>query len=148
MPVFLPRSRQVRRWLRDTCPQGHMRTPFLVVLNPLFQETPQVVLGERDQKIQAVTPQPAQEPLAKGLGSPHRCFQDPETQVPHLLAAHRALQSDVSRLPDQLPQSDTSTPELLGVASGKAWPPQALRPWAHWTYPWGGPGHDGGSAAQ
>ncbi len=76
MPVFLPRSRQVRRRLRDTWPQGHMRTPFVVVLNPLFQETPQH----------------AQEPLAKGigLGTPYRCFQDPETQVPHLLAAHRA----------------------------------------------------------
>jgi hypothetical protein len=51
------------------------------------QETPQVVLGERDHEVQAFPPQRAQEPLAErvGLRTPHRCFQDPEPQVPHLL---------------------------------------------------------------
>jgi hypothetical protein len=45
------------------------------------------VLGQRDHEVRAFPPQRAQEPLTEriGLGTPHRCFEDPETQVPHLL---------------------------------------------------------------
>ena len=52
-----------------------------------MQETPQVVFCQGDQKVQALSPQRAQEPLTQGigLGTPHRCFQDPATEVPHLL---------------------------------------------------------------
>jgi hypothetical protein len=46
-----------------------------------------VVLGERDQEVQAFPPQRAQEPLTEtiGLGTPHGCFQHPEPQVAHAL---------------------------------------------------------------
>ena len=66
------------RRLRDTWPQGQMGTPFIVVWHPLVQETPQVRLGERDQKIQAFPPQRAHKPLANGVGlrALWRRFQD------------------------------------------------------------------------
>ena len=52
---------------------------------PLVQETPQVVPGQRDQKVQAFPPQRAQQPLAEriGLGAPHWSFEHPEPQMAH-----------------------------------------------------------------
>jgi hypothetical protein len=46
-----------------------------------------VVFRQGDHKVHTLPPQRAQEPLTEGigLGTPRRCFQDPETQVPHLL---------------------------------------------------------------
>jgi hypothetical protein len=57
VPVAMQRHRQPWRWLRDAWPQGHMRTPLVIVWHPLVEETPQVVLGERDHKVQAFPPQ-------------------------------------------------------------------------------------------
>ena len=59
----------------------------MIMPDPCVQQTSQVVLAEGNQEVQALPPQRAQEPLTQGigLGTPHRCFQDPATQVPHLL---------------------------------------------------------------
>src|SRR5262249_36082098 len=85
--MCLQRHRQLWRRLRDDWAQRHIRTTRVIMWHPLVQETPQVVLGKGDQKVQAFTPERPQEPLTQGirLGTPHRCFQDPEPQVPHLL---------------------------------------------------------------
>jgi hypothetical protein len=64
-----------------------MGTPFIVVWHPLVQETSQVRLGERDQKIQAFPPQRADEPLADrvGLRALRRCGQEPQSKMARLL---------------------------------------------------------------
>jgi hypothetical protein len=64
-----------------------MGTAFVVVCSPLVQQTLQVVFGERDQKVQALPPQHAQQALAEGirLGAAHRGFEHPQPQVAHLL---------------------------------------------------------------
>ena len=51
--------------------------------DPCVQEMPQVVFGQRDQKVQAFTSERAQEPFAEGLrlGTPHRGLEDPQPQV-------------------------------------------------------------------
>jgi hypothetical protein len=76
--MYLQRSRQMWRRVRDAWPQEHMGTPLVVVWHPLVQETSQVRLGERHQKIQPFPPQRADEPLANGVGlrALWRCFQD------------------------------------------------------------------------
>jgi hypothetical protein len=64
-----------------------MWAPYIVMLCPLREDAPQVVFRQGNQVVQAFPPQCAQEPLTEriGLGTPRRCFQDPETQVPYLL---------------------------------------------------------------
>jgi hypothetical protein len=59
VPVSMQRHRQPWRWLRDAWTQGHVWATCVVVLNPLVQEAPQVMLGEWDQTVQAFTPQRA-----------------------------------------------------------------------------------------
>jgi hypothetical protein len=46
-----------------------------------------VVLGERDQKVQAFTPERAQESFAEGVGlrTPHRGLEYPRPQVAYAL---------------------------------------------------------------
>ena len=46
-----------------------------------------MVLGQRDQKVQAFPPQRPQEPLTQGIGlrASHRGFEDPQPQVAHTL---------------------------------------------------------------
>ena len=46
-----------------------------------------MVLGERNQKVQAFPPERAQESLAEGirLGTPHRGFEDSQPQVAYTL---------------------------------------------------------------
>lgn len=85
--MFLKQRRHVGRWLRDPWAEGHVRAPCIIVWHPLVQETPQVVLGERDQEVQALPATCAQEPLTHtiSLGTAQRSFQDPETEVSHLL---------------------------------------------------------------
>jgi hypothetical protein len=69
--------------LRDAWPQGHVRATCIVMAHPLVQDAAQVVCCQGDQKVQALSPQRAQEPLTQGigLGTPHRCLQDPQPQV-------------------------------------------------------------------
>src|SRR5918996_5925213 len=54
---------------------------------PCIEEAAQVVLGERDQKVQAFTPERTQESLTQGirLGTPWWRFEDPQPQVAHRL---------------------------------------------------------------
>jgi hypothetical protein len=59
VPVSMERHRHPWRWLRDAWTQGHMRTPLVIVWHLLVEETPEVVLGERDQNVQAFPPQRA-----------------------------------------------------------------------------------------
>jgi hypothetical protein len=84
MSACLLRHWQVGRWLWNTGPQGHMTTAGIIILHPLLEHTSEVMLGQRDQKVQAFTPKRTHEPLTQGirLGTAHRGFQDPETQVP------------------------------------------------------------------
>jgi hypothetical protein len=60
-----------------------MRTPLIVMSDPCVQEMPQVVFGQRDQEVQAFTPEGAQEPLAKRicLRALGRRFEHCETEV-------------------------------------------------------------------
>ena len=46
-----------------------------------------MILGERDQKVQAFPPERTQEPLAEriGLGTPHGGLEHPQPQVAHAL---------------------------------------------------------------
>jgi hypothetical protein len=60
----LQRHRQVRGWLRDVWPQGRVETAVVVMLYPRFQDTPQMVFGQRNHKVQTFPPQRAQKPLA------------------------------------------------------------------------------------
>jgi hypothetical protein len=55
--------------------------------HPCVQNTAQVVLGKRDQKVQALPPERAQESLTQGigLGTPHGGFEDPQPQMLHML---------------------------------------------------------------
>jgi hypothetical protein len=87
VPVCLQRHRQPWRWLRDAWTQGYMRATCVVVWHPLVQEIPQVVLSERDQKVQAFPPERAQETFADGvgLGTPHRGLEYPQPQVAYAL---------------------------------------------------------------
>ena len=87
VPVCLQWHRKPWRWLRGAWTQGHVWATFLVVWHPLVQETPQVVLDERNQKVQALPPQRAQQALAKGtrLGAAPRGFEHPQHQVAQLL---------------------------------------------------------------
>ncbi len=83
MSIDVSWSRQVRRWLRDPWSQGHMRTTGVVVHHPLVQETAQVVLGERNDEIQAFSPECPQQPFTQGigLGTVGWCFQYPQPQM-------------------------------------------------------------------
>ncbi len=56
----------VRR-LRDTWFQGHVWAACVVMWHPRVQETPQVVLGERDHEVHAFPPQRAQQPHTEGV---------------------------------------------------------------------------------
>ena len=83
VPVHLKRNGQVRGRLWDAWPQSHVRTTLIIMWHPLVQETLQVVLGEREQKIQAFPPERTQEPLTEGisLGTSHWGFEYPQPQV-------------------------------------------------------------------
>jgi hypothetical protein len=85
--VCLPRSRQVRRWLRDAWPQGQMRTALIIMPDPFLQQASQVVLGERDHTVQALSPLRAQEAFADRmrLRALWWGFQHAEPQVTHAL---------------------------------------------------------------
>jgi hypothetical protein len=79
VPTRLQRHWQLWRGLREAWrTQSHVRAPCGVVLNPLVQETPQVVLGARTHEVQAFPPERAQEPLTQGmrLGTPHWGLED------------------------------------------------------------------------
>jgi len=62
-----------------------MRTTFVIRVDPLLQETSQVMLGERNHEVHTLALQRAQQALAEGigLGSPGRCFQDTQPHVAH-----------------------------------------------------------------
>jgi hypothetical protein len=64
-----------------------MRMPVVVVWRPLAQETPQVVLGERDQHVQLCPSSRVQEPLTEGVGlrTLGWGFQEPHPQVAYTL---------------------------------------------------------------
>jgi hypothetical protein len=51
VPVVLPQNRQARGRLRNAWPQGHMRTPLIVMSYPCLQDVSQVVRRERNHKI-------------------------------------------------------------------------------------------------
>ena len=80
MPVRLEWHRERGQWLRDTWPQGHMRTTGIVMGDPLLQQTPQVVRTEWNEEVQAFPPQRAQKPFAEsvGLRRLRRRFQHPK----------------------------------------------------------------------
>ena len=55
--------------------------------HPGVEQASQVVFCERDDEIQALPPQRADEPFAEGVGlrSPHRCLEHPQPQVTYAL---------------------------------------------------------------
>jgi hypothetical protein len=55
VPVLLKWHRRWWERLWDIWTQGHVRATSVVMWHPLIQETPQVVLGEKDQKVQALS---------------------------------------------------------------------------------------------
>jgi len=48
----------------DAWPQAGMRSPLIVVLDPFLEDSPQMFLAQRDQEIQALSANRADEPLA------------------------------------------------------------------------------------
>jgi hypothetical protein len=54
-----------RLW--KTWTYSHVGAARLVMAHPCLQNTAQVVLGERDQKVQALSPERAQESLTQGI---------------------------------------------------------------------------------
>jgi hypothetical protein len=78
-----------------------MRTAVIIMLDPFGYDTSQVVFRQGDHQVHTLPPQRAQEVLTEriGLGTPRRCFQDSETQVPHLLI--ELLREDAVPVMDQ-----------------------------------------------
>ena len=68
-------------------PKGHVWTPCVIMGYPCLHDASQVVLGQRDDKIQAFSPQRPEQSFAEGirLGALRRSFQDPEPQVLYTL---------------------------------------------------------------
>ena len=67
VPVHMESNWQVRWRLWDARTQGHMRTPGVIMHDPLVQDTLQMLGCQRNEKIYALTSQRAQEPLAEGI---------------------------------------------------------------------------------
>src|SRR5262245_10076030 len=103
VPVRLQPHRQIWGWLRNTWPQGHMRTSLVVMLHPHFQHMSQMVFCQGYHEIQAFPPQRAHEPLTEGirLGTLRRRFQDPQPQVSHVLV--KLLEEDTVSVMDREP---------------------------------------------
>src|SRR6267142_6490908 len=87
MQVFWMWHRYWWERLWKTWTQRYVLAACVVMAHPCVQDMAQVVRAQRDQNVQALPPERAQEPFTQGirLGTAHRCFQDPETQMPHLL---------------------------------------------------------------
>src|SRR5712692_9502489 len=83
MPVCVQRDGQSRWWLWHAWSQGHVWAAFVIMWNPFVQQASQVARREWYQKIQALPPQRADEPLAEriGLGTLGRRFENPEPKV-------------------------------------------------------------------
>ena len=66
---------------------SHVRAACVVMLDPLVQQASQVVLCQRDQTVQTLTPQRPKDPFADGVGlwSPGRRFQHSQPQVAYTL---------------------------------------------------------------
>jgi hypothetical protein len=77
VPVVLQQNRQGRGRLRNAWPQGHMRTPLIVMSYPCVQDVSQVVLRKGNHEIEAFPPKCAEHPFADGvrLGTLRRRFQ-------------------------------------------------------------------------
>ena len=63
-----------------------MRATFIIMVDPLLEETSQVVLGERNHEVHTLTAQRTQQALAQRirLGTPWWGFQDPQPQVAYM----------------------------------------------------------------
>src|SRR5215467_4928715 len=109
MPMHVPRNRQRRGRLRDARTQRHMRTTYIVMLHPCCQKTPEMVCGEWNQKVHALSPQGADEPLAEGIGlrRPDRRLAHPHPQVADALV--QLLREDTITIMNQ---------EAVGMVSG------------------------------
>jgi hypothetical protein len=84
--MFLHRSWQRYRRLRDARPQRHMGTPCVVIPYPFVQKVPQMICCERNEKIQTLALQRPKEPFTDrvGLRIPGRRFQHVQAQVAYV----------------------------------------------------------------
>jgi hypothetical protein len=67
MPVRLWRDRQGRGRLEDAWPQGHVWTTRIAMADPFQQQPSEMMFRERHEKVQALSPERAQQSLAEGV---------------------------------------------------------------------------------
>jgi len=59
---------QIQGSIRDPRPQARVRTAPIVMLYPMFESSPQVLLIQRNQKVKALAADGAHQPFGKRIG--------------------------------------------------------------------------------
>jgi len=65
--VHFPRYSSSRHWMGNAWAKAHVRPSPIVVFSPFSNQPSQVPLTERNEPIQALSPQAPDQPFAKGI---------------------------------------------------------------------------------